>query len=495
MLWGLNIGSNSERLQNRFTAGWGLKLLAGDTSEQVRWKLFGEELLSDEDFKSIHQSSQKQDLSLLQGRNTPQHTGSRVLLESLPKGFQQQLHASTPLSCHTSDEGLISNKYKRFLRTLIDYSSFHRSTGEMMGKARTLVWQCTLLEYCGGLVDRMKGITYALLLAMFSRRRLILYWGGPEHTYLRPNMIDWTDDVVYDYMGQYNVFTEYEGDAAIFDKKRPNLEEGGNDALPYEFRMFSILAPSGVDVSASELRYNLEIIGSRVKTVTLSTNLEPCTLLSTEKTAEQKWILDGLRWTGLASLSPQDVDNVVGIAFRYLFQMSPELILEVAHARSVLGLDSVPYTGVHIRTGFAGSPDSHEDINHPKLMRIESNWEDVLSCAISSADSFLGNSSLLFLATDSVLVKHLAVSKYGARIRTLDNRLIHLDKLEKQPGAQHQNQTEGILTSWVDFLLLAEAYSHVRGSSGYPWAAGLLCSIPNERLINGSSCMPESQHS
>lgn len=503
-LLGLYSNPTPLRIQERFSRSWGLQVVGEGTSDgkaqQVRWKLFGEDLMSDEDLRNVHQTSPKY-LPVLKRVSSRQ---SADLLESIPWEFQQLLHTGTPLSCHTGERELISRKYERFLKTLFDYVSFHKKTGETKGNTRTLVWQCTQLEYCGGLVDRLKGITYALLLAMFSRRRLILYWGGPEHVFLQPNMIDWTNDTLYDYLGQYDVFKDYdneeEEDVLVFEKKQPTWKgtdeydgDGGDEYIHNSVaavRMFSILGDFGIDISEEDLRYNLELIGSRVETVTLSTNLEPSTLLSARKTAHQKWIKDGLRWNGLISLSHTDFSNVVGIAFRYLFRIKQELLMEVANARSVLGLDGALYTGVHIRTGFAGSNDSHEMIKHPKLIREEDDWEAILKCAISTADTFLGYGSLLFLATDSVLVKHMAVSEYGARIRTLDNSLVHLDKMAKIPYS-YKNHTEGILTSWVDFLLLAEAFAHVRGSSGFPWAAGTLCSLPNEKLINGTLCAPE----
>ena len=49
---------------------------------------------------------------------------------------------------------------------------------------------------CGGLADRLRGIAFSLLLAVFSRRRLLLHWGMPngEHVFLKPNLINWVTD-------------------------------------------------------------------------------------------------------------------------------------------------------------------------------------------------------------------------------------------------------------------------------------------------------------
>ena len=68
----------------------------------------------------------------------------------------------------------------------------------------------------------------------------------------------------------------------------------------------------------------------------------------------------------------------------------------------------------------------------------------ILKCAVTTANQWLGPSSLLFLATDSPLVKHLAVTKYGGRFRSLDNTLLHIDRMENYPHDLLQNETEGM---------------------------------------------------
>lgn len=123
---------------------------------------------------------------------------SRNLLKDVSKVFQNRLLNSLPLPCAVGTT-MLDKKYSRFLKTLQTYANLHRVVEN--SASRTLTWQCPVQEYCGGLGDRIRGVSYALLLAMFSRRKLVVFWEGPsEGTYLHPHMIDWRDERVYGFL-------------------------------------------------------------------------------------------------------------------------------------------------------------------------------------------------------------------------------------------------------------------------------------------------------
>ena len=101
--------------------------------------------------------------------------------------------SALPLDCHPGPEVIFKEIHSGFLWTLAEYDADH---GQMRNtpSSRTLIWQCGWS--CAGLGDRIRGITYSLLLAIFSRRRLIIFLDGiHEGKYLRPNLIDWRDEI------------------------------------------------------------------------------------------------------------------------------------------------------------------------------------------------------------------------------------------------------------------------------------------------------------
>ena len=179
----------------------------------------------------------------------------------------------------------------------------------------------------------------------------------------------------------------------------------------------------------------------------------------------------------------------MGPAVRYLFKFNEEVIGELQLARDTLGLTG-PYTALHVRTGFVGMAHK-EHSNLSKLKHSSSQWAASYHCAVSTADRSLGKNSLIYLATDSDKVKDLAIHIYPHRFRTLNNALVHVDKLphlKQASDSLETNEEEGILVVWIELFLLAQANTIVRGGSGYSWIAGHLCGLKNDKKNNIWHC-------
>lgn len=397
-------------------------------------------------------------------------------LESVPKFFQEQLLNVLPLQSFYGLESrtIFRPQYARFLKALLDYTNYHKSL-KTAPLGRTLTWQCSMSEYCGGLGDRLRGVAYTLLLSIFSRRRLIVFWEGEnEGSYLRPHLVDWTDDAAYQLL-----------------RNDERASTSDSFSQPHVFKFQVVMEKSGKitnDVSSADMHYYQNVIGSNFTHVVLSTNLEPSSLLDSTRNGDQDWIRDGLHWTGLSHLHPRQLDEVVGIIFRYLFRLDEKVLREVQKASEVLGLHLYPYTALHLRTGFAAMDHHEELIRHPKLQQNVSEWHSSLRCAVATADWAVGNGSLVFLATDSNVVKSVAVVRYGPRIRTLSNVLIHVDKLDKRVHTPDPSEKEGVLVVWVEFLLLMRAKVLVMGESGFAWTASILAGMHSNQTINTKHC-------
>ena len=71
---------------------------------------------------------------------------------------------------------------------------------------------------------------------------------------------------------------------------------------------------------------------------------------------------------------------------------------------------------------------SIKDYHHPKLYSTTWQWDKMLHCAYLYGTQQLGSSAVIYLATDSPLVKYRAVAKYGVqRVRCLNNTLMHVN--------------------------------------------------------------------
>ena len=427
--------------------------ITGHYDNKIRWRLYG-------DSSTLSYSQLKKFVKKVM---IPKHLeqvaatyskNSQTLQDGVPVELQQKLLLGTPLSCYSGKEGLFLKKYKKLLIALYKYAKHHRS---MSSKSRTLVWYCRK-RVSGGIADRTKGITFALLLAIFSERRLILDWGSAvENFHFEPNMINWIDK------------------QNIWKYLSPKLVVPPLNHDPY------------VALSKHQWRNYLSKIAGNGHFVVMITNVEMM-VLSTKlmQAVNQPWIREGLKITGLSNISDHDLVDIIGLGFRYLIKMKSEFLQKLSTAKEVLKLTTQPYIGVHIRTGFVGVKGV-KDYPNVKLFKNRDDWKSALKCAVSTANKFLGNNSLIYLATDSYLVKDMAITTYGMRFRSLNNSLHHVSSMDNKKGVG-KAEKEGALLSFVDLFLLAQSYIIVMGYSGYSWMASLLCGQPNDHLIFSTTC-------
>ena len=363
-----------------------------------------------------------------------------------------------PITCFPGSEGLFPQKYTKFYLALAEYATFHSKASNV----HKLIWKCGPGDVCGGLGDRLRGIAFTLLLAVLSRRKVLLYWGMPngEQIYLKPNAINW---------------------------------------IPQKSDVSNMAVYSVMDSAGAKLDRAVKAIGQNSLTkVALLTNLE-LELINEQKNKPQ-WLIDELKRTGLNTLTNREINQLLGTAIRYLFVFRDDVIPKVNDAMHSIGLDGRKYVAVHVRTGFVGSNlEKSESANHQKCIRKKEQWEQILNCAVSVANSNSGQNSSIFLATDSKLVKDLAAKKFGSRFKTLDVVLTHVDRIDKIHGPGTVER-EGIMSAWVDFFLLAQSYAQVRASGDRIWGSGFdlgashLCGLPSNRRFNGlKNCASEDK--
>ena len=138
------------------------------------------------------------------------------------------------------------------------------------------------------------------------------------------------------------------------------------------------------------------------------------------------------------------------------------MITRVNTAELSMNLSNQKYVAVHVSTGFVGLElEKKEYKDHTeKLLPKKEQWEQMLTCAVNVAvaNNATGPSSPIFLVTDSKLVKDLARHMYGSHFKTLDLVFTHVDYIDKTIGANIAER-KGLISVWVDFLLLAQSYA------------------------------------
>lgn len=441
------------------------------TSTQVDWKMYTNNQTQDF-FKFLHNTNQER--FLVEDQHWLSLKFHRKYLNTISKNLQVKMLTGSQLSCHSGQEGLFKKMNEKFLHVLSHYTLLHREMSKTPHHARTLVWQCPVNKLCGGLADRIRGMAFALLLAIFSRRRLILDWeSAVESVYFKPNLIDWKDKYIQNIL--------HSSESEQFMEKEPHIIKFNAYSTSHDPFIFLLRA------QRTWWDY-LNIIGKNTSLIVMVTNAK-LIALTTDTAKSQLWLYRGLKQAGLLHLSRFEFDNIVGLVFRYLFQLNNGLLKEVLRAKEVLQLYGQPYIGIHIRTGFVGVKQVN-DFNNFKQIKNELDWKTALQCAVQVANKFLGSSSPIFLATDSNLVKDMAIEIHGMRFRTLNNYLLHIDQINRTKEPERL-QKEGTLYTLVDLILLAQSYVQVRGLSGFAWLASVICGLPFEHTINSRTCTPD----
>ena len=207
-----------------------------------------------------------------------------------------------------------------------------------------------------------------------------------------------------------------------------------------------------------------------------------------------------------------------GELLRYLFSFEKSVTDKVEQIQRQLGLLNIPYLAVHIRTGFFGMEhDEGTHFNSRKAFRNYTSWEITIRCSIKLTNDLFGREYPIYLATDSNVLKKVAKSRFGQRVKTANLTLQHVALTKTKPKriakkgllkpSTHMNVTErlkdametvsvggldGYMATWVDFLLMARSSTLVHSISGFSVTAGQLCSIERQYLV--PNCTPKIRH-
>lgn len=387
------------------------------------------------------------------------------------------------------EESKLRDDWTMFKSHLEDYTSFHHKQLQKLksgtGDVRTLTWSCYNPASCRGIGDQLYNIQQTLLYAIISKRVLCLHWNPTSYKtmrYLQPNRIDWT------------FFNESQGMKTHHSKEQYRL------GIPrtveyYEPFYKQLLSDDHIHLTVNHKLQVPFIRGIRMAATSQTIN----------KTLAQFGITTLL--TNNSTSMPLEIFS--GELLRYLFLFEKTVTDKVVQIQRQLGILSVPYMAIHLRTGFFGmEQDEGSHFHSRKAYRNPRDWEKTMACSIALARKLLGKNRSIYLATDSNVVKELATYKYGQRIKTANFTLQHVALTTHKPS-QHvgkglNKQTvilangskevasvggiDGYMATWVDFLLMARASALVHSISGFSVTAGQFCSIRNQYHV--PNCAP-----
>ncbi|GAA6043645.1 hypothetical protein JCM8097_000853 [Rhodosporidiobolus ruineniae] len=336
-----------------------------------------------------------------------------------------------------------------------DYTRLHHEVIRGERKTRLLEYWCEDGQECGGLADRLLGMTSTFLLALLSDRAFIASWDHPVPLSLLFDSpaVDWSEP---------------------FFPSLPSLapDDGG--------RPHHILWSNGTlgDVRETVSMHNFK--PEQVDSLRLQLAGE-----KTSRLTEAPWVRLERPNRGIAinstsnpSLAPQlsslglTTSTIYAQLVHYLFRPKLEALMFIHEYTSLFSLPSVFAIGIQVRTGDVYMRDSERDVVNT-LVRHQY-WFD---CAAEVFDTFAkpGQRPLYFLISDSAVLRKSAIDAYPDRVVVtgLDQHHNELrdDSLKLLRTAESEPRTVGemiaelhglqntVATSWIfeamDFSLLS----------------------------------------
>ena len=434
---------------------------------------------------------------------TRQHPCPGVLLHETGEQVSIRYNDLVTFS-RTKENPFEENKdWKTFTKVLEEYKVFHRMKLQQLKSSpndktvKTLTWACSH-ELCSGIGDQLMRTQYFLLLAMMSDRLFTIYWDKHLQQmtkYIIPNEIDWT------------YFNKSKG---MCDDKRHCLHE-----------VLGVTSLWGFGWNTQEFSDIGQVLFSNEQHITVSGNVLINVMMVGNSSVDQgEQIVNGFKKLGVRQIlleKPNDtvyIDHrpllynmlhklgvhhlleipetgngrmqptnawlyVSHVIFTYLFGFSQTLLSKVEEYQKSLGLYHVDYLVVHLRTGFLGDKDQESIsaryiFNGWKLFTDPKHWRCIIQHGIDLRDKTMGSNASIYLSTDSYLVKDMVLREFGDKHITFgDNTLVHSKNRHKEC------ETGGILATWLDFLMLAEAKAIVHAESSFSINAAFLKPIPH----------------
>ena len=423
--------------------------------------------------------------------------GSRGVLPS-SQPAANKLSGCKTIGQYEETQSIVRAAWSTFKGHMDNYIDFHRQQLQKLksgdSSVRTLTWSCYNPLECCGIGDQLYNIQQALVYAIISNRVLSLHWNPASYEtmkYLKPNKIDWT------------YFNRSQGmkDRHSRDQYRVGMTR---TAEYYEPFYVQLMSEDHVHLTVNHELQVPFIRGMRVAAASTTIN-------------------ETLARFGITTLLIENSTRVPlevfsGELLRYLFLFDSSVVEKVDQIQQQLGMMNKPYLAIHIRTGFLGmEQEEGKRFNSRKAFRNSIDWEKTIACSIRLAGDLYGPEHSIYLATDSNLVKKLALSKYGNRIKMANLTLQHAAltnpklpwiKIEAAhkpstnfPEASSDNMAaavnisgvDGYMATWVDFLLMARTNALVHSISGFSVTAGQFCSIRSQYYVPNCTQRPPAR--
>lgn len=368
------------------------------------------------------------------------------------------------------------------------YVRWHRSARECLASAEceakppVLVFQCIPGVSCGGLGDRFRGIHLTFLLAVMSRRVLLIDWPAGEHSIfpltiaLTPASIDWR----------------------LPSTLPLPLPSSISSSLRYAHSEWKLLEWSTLDNfhqlpldRSSNLTIDLATdiidLSSLPRYLAIATNMPHSVMF---RALHSKTFTREFPDFNAKEMKPsvllRSITQALFLPTQAVLHLAKPLRSEIPH----------PYISVHVRTG-----DDLNEKRRPRFKDMQSQFSSIahslLSCAARLTDGIVRP---IFLASDSTRFKAeflQIATTLGVDVHMLQAPALHVgrDNASAAKLSAHE-KCQSFLNVFVDLVLLSKGDVIITTKSGFSKSAYYLASshalVKGYSPTNNSYCKPEN---
>ncbi|GAA5919295.1 hypothetical protein JCM6882_007829 [Rhodosporidiobolus microsporus] len=359
-----------------------------------------------------------------------------------------------------------------------DYKALHDEIMRGERETRLLEYHCENKVECGGLADRMLGMTTTFIIALLTKRAFVATWDRPIPLSLlfdSPN-VDWSEPP----LSSIHSYSPEEGG-------RPLHVLFGNGTLVAEREALAIHNFKVED--ANELLVRMRTHGKTSLLDKSWIRLERPNRGIALQTFSNRALLPQLASLGLTSSS------IYAQLVHFLFRPKLEVLSFINEYTSLFALPSVFAVGIQIRTGDAYM--RNPELDAVNTVERHQHWFD---CAAEVVETYAAPTArpLFFLITDSATLRASAASAYPDRVivsgllqrhnelRDDQNQLLHVTEEEGRARSvgEMKEELDGlqntVAESWIfesmDFALL----SH---HSGFGKIPTFMHATPNRAIV------------
>lgn len=350
-----------------------------------------------------------------------------------------------------------ANSGQSMTSSILNYGSWHHENRECIVRSschlkmvKALVWKCpNAPKKCGGVGDRLRGIQFAFLLAVITKRMFFIQWGDDPYP-----LLDALTPAEFDWNLPSNISTDSWSLLPWFYCIRPRPCTEG--ILPSDERL-PLPDQSGPDINllSDDVPYRLNDYGHLL----IIARPRPRTLWN---------LLNNRRSiTTNVTMTEMHESEVEKLLLKTIFKPSAHVSKRIS---SIMPHEvrTTGYVAVHTRTGLdvhEGQTSRFRNLNY----NLTNTAKLMLSCAVMTTNGKLEN---VFLASDSAEFKKAfaqLAKKRNINVFYSSARTMHLDHVKR---GYYRNMTKderwmSFISVFIDFFILSEGRLLITNGSGF----------------------------